>query len=407
MSGNKIKVLQITPNKYPGSPRILKEGKTFKEAGFDSAIIAPLFDSQIEFEELDGIKIFRPKVLYNRSILDRLLLSTMFYSPAWNRALKGVIREFQPDALHVHDIWLGRTVLWSKNNEKIILDLHENIPAAVLEYQKMFNWRQQIFFSVFQSAKRMLNYEGDLLEKSDLVFTVVEEAQRRVVEDHPNLDKNKVLNIMNLESKAFLSSSRKVEPAFEKDHFSILYIGGFGPHRGIDTLIKSMSLVKKNINSIKIQLVGAKPSHYLNQLKRLIVQLGVQKEVEITSWVDSDQVLANILQADLCCVPHNSNPHTDNTIPHKLFQYMIAKRPILVSSSTPLKRIINDSKAGLTFKAGDANDCAEKILLMAKDKNKLKDYAQNGYNYVTKAGHNWEKESALNLVSAYQGLFKK
>ena len=37
---NKIKVLQITPNKYPGS-LILKEGKTFKEAGFDSAIIAP------------------------------------------------------------------------------------------------------------------------------------------------------------------------------------------------------------------------------------------------------------------------------------------------------------------------------------------------------------------------------
>ena len=44
---------------------------------------------------------------------------------------------------------------------------------------------------------------------------------------------------------------------------------------------------------------------------------------------------------------------------------------------------------------------------MARDKNKLKDYAQNGYNYVTKGGHNWENESAPSLVSAYQGLFKK
>ena len=80
--------------------------------------------------------------------------------------------------------------------------------------------------------------------------------------------------------------------------------------------------------------------------------------------------------------------------------------PILVSSSAPLQRIIDDSKAGLVFKAGDFNDCAEKILIMAEDKKKLKDYAQNGYEYVTKEGHNWEIKSALNLVSAYQGLFK-
>ena len=116
--------------------------------------------------------------------------------------------------------------------------------------------------------------------------------------------------------------------------------------------------------------------------------------------------MANILQADLCCVPHNSNPHTDSTIPHKLFQYMIAKRPILVSSSAPLQRIIDDSKAGLAFKAGDFNDCAEKILIMVNDKKKLKDYAQNGYKYVTTDEQNWEMKSALNLVSAYQGLFK-
>ena len=52
------------PNKYLVPSRVLKEGKTpFKEAGFDSAIIAPLLDSQIEFEVLDGIKIYRSKSL--------------------------------------------------------------------------------------------------------------------------------------------------------------------------------------------------------------------------------------------------------------------------------------------------------------------------------------------------------
>ena len=42
--------------------------------------------------------------------------------------------------------------------------------------------------------------------------------------------------LKTLESKTFGSSILfQVMLLLEKDHFSILYIGGFGPHRGIDT----------------------------------------------------------------------------------------------------------------------------------------------------------------------------
>ena len=150
--------------------------------------------------------------------------------------------------------------------------------------------------------------------------------------------------------------------------------------------------------------MGAHPSQYLEMLKQLIKDLGVESQVKITGWVPSSDVMANIKQADVCCVPHHSNPHTDNTIPHKLFQYMIARRPVLVSSSAPLARTVRLAQAGLVFAAGDAGDCADKILALADDTSSCSRFADNGYRYVMEQGHNWEEESAPRLVEAYDRL---
>ena len=61
------------------------------------------------------------------------------------------------------------------------------------------------FFALFQSSKRMLYYERFLLGKSDLISALLlKKHKNESLRDHPNIDKDKVLNIMNLESKAFL-----------------------------------------------------------------------------------------------------------------------------------------------------------------------------------------------------------
>ena len=136
----------------------------------------------------------------------------------------------------------------------------------------------------------------------------------------------------------------------------------------------------------------------------LVKELQVEDLVKIIDWVSSCDVLANIQQADVCIVPHHSNPHTDNTIPHKLFQYMIARRPVLVSSSKPLERTVTEAQAGLVFKAGDPQDCAEKVLALANSPEDCLAFAENGYRYVMEDGHNWEEESAPRLIEAYDNL---
>lgn len=400
----KYKILQITKGKFPPEIRVVKEGLTLFEAGYSSAVLCPPFDDQPEYEIWQGIEIYRPKILRQRSSADKVFEQITLFSPAWYKAIKETISIYKPHVLHIHDIWLGRVVFAACNSEKIVLDLHENMPAAVVEYINGYRGVQRLFRKVFHSYHRIFAYERKLVFSSDMVLVVVQEARERVLINHPGLTSLKVINVENLESKRFLANSQSGKAEFKKDHFSVLYIGGFGPHRGVDTLIRAMSVIKQSGRNIKVQLIGAVPSQFLEMLKELIFTLEVENYVQITGWVSAEDVLANILQADLCCVPHHSNPHTDNTIPHKLFQYMIAKRPVLVSSSTPLARTVSQANAGLIFNAGDFNDCAIKIMHLADNPNACLNYGENGYRYVLQLGHNWEDESAPKLVESYERL---
>jgi glycosyltransferase involved in cell wall biosynthesis len=104
-------------------------------------------------------------------------------------------------------------------------------------------------------------------------------------------------------------------------------------------------------------------------------------------------------------IPHKSNGHTDNTVPHKLFQAMMVGKPVMVSSSAPLNRIITKTKAGLIFKAGDAKDLADKILTLYKDAGLQKLLGDNGLNATLKGDMNWEHDQQ-NLINLYNSFTK-
>src|SRR5690606_97873 len=91
---------------------------------------------------------------------------------------------------------------------------------------------------------------------------------------------------------------------------------------------------------------------------------GIEDYVEFKGHVPFNQVPSYMKVSDINLVPHNSNSHTDNTIPHKLFQIMILKCNLLVSSCKPLKRIVSETKSGYIFKADDSGSFAEKVFQM-------------------------------------------
>lgn len=399
------RVLQITACPFPPEIRVAKEATSLAEAGCVSAVMCPPIEGKGDREVWNGISVYRPASLASsRTRTDKLLYQTSYFSPAWRRATTEVVTEFKPDVVHVHDIWLARSVFGALTTERRVIDLHENMPAAVVEYlagyRPLFRW----FNRIFKSHRRVLAYERSVLKRADLVLVVVEEARQRVVEAHVGLDPQKVVNVENLETRTFIEpSAAQPHPALSRND-SILYIGGFGPHRGLDTLVEAQSYLKSWGVDSRLYLVGGRESNYLQMLQDLVARLNVGDRVEILGWVPAEAVLGYVREAAVCAVPHHTNPHTDTTIPHKLYQYMIAGRPVLVSSSPPLARTVTQADAGLVFEAGNARDCALKIQQLLADPDAADAMAARGRSYVLELGNSWEETSGPALLSAYTGL---
>lgn len=83
---------------------------------------------------------------------------------------------------------------------------------------------------------------------------------------------------------------------------------------------------------------------------------------------------------------------------------MLRRKPVIVSSCNSLKRIIEETQAGLVFEAGDDKDFAEKIFTLSNDDSMMEKFGNNGKAAVLNK-YNFE-EDGKKLVNLYKAFFK-
>ena len=105
-------------------------------------------------------------------------------------------------------------------------------------------------------------------------------------------------------------------------------------------------------------------------------------------------------EAHIGLVPHVKSAHTDSTIPHKLFQYMARRLPVVVSNCVPLQRIVTDTRCGIVYESGNAQSMAVCLEEWNSDKRARMGIA--GLTAVQKT-YNWTSPGT-NLLNLYQQL---
>ena len=106
--------------------------------------------------------------------------------------------------------------------------------------------------------------------------------------------------------------------------------------------------------------------------------------------------------ATIGLIPHRKTMHTDHTIPHKLFHYMHAGLPCVVSNCKPLERIVQSESCGLVYASGNAEAMAASILDIAGSPDEQVRMAVAGRAAV-QSRWNWEATSQA-LVTLYDEL---
>lgn len=398
-------ICMIVDGAYPNDIRVRKEAEALAEKGKKVLVVCPRKKNDLEFETVNNVSIFRIGKNYTiakKGIYD-IIESATNINPLFYFGLKKAFKKYKIDYLHVHDLPLAGTGFKFKNNvKKIYLDLHENYPEALKTW---FLWKQNSVIKVknalFFNSENWSKKEKKYCEKYDKVICVVEEMKAKLIAKF-NIENEKLIVVSNHEKKSFAANFNEevAQNIISNKDFSITYVGGFGPHRGLQTAIEAMPKVVKHIPNAKLFLIGKGSADVETKLRDIVKEFNVENSVVFVGYRPFKEVSTIMQKTNINIIPHLANDHTDNTIPHKLFQIMMSKSLLLVSSCKPLKRIVTKYNAGVVFNADDANDFAKKIISIHQNYDEYQVKTQNAFDAVMTKGENWEQES-LKLFNLY------
>ncbi len=396
---------------FPPDIRVEKEALTLINSNLYEVYLICLKKKNEEalsnYKGLNVIRIKSPAMdqKVKKGILDAFFSINNVHYIFYRQLLK-LYQEINFDIIHVHDLPLSKTVrkVAKKINIPYVIDLHENYAEALKIW---FKWRTNKIIRlknmIFFNYRKWNKYERTETSKAKYIIAVVEEMKHRLVKNH-GLKENKIKVISNTEYLDFHKGSKKISlSANLKDKFLITYIGGIGPHRGIDTAVEAMVDITANIKNAVLLIIGGGSKEVLAKLNSIVSLNKLEKNVIIFGKVDKSLVSPYMKISDINIIPHLSNNHTNHTIPHKLFQILLSKKPILVSDSTPLKRIIREHDAGFIHEASNPKSFANEVIHIYNNYELATKKAMNGYKACNKGNLNWAT-TAKELLNFYSNI---
>lgn len=132
---------------------------------------------------------------------------------------------------------------------------------------------------------------------------------------------------------------------------------------GLDILANAFAIVKQTVPAMMLTIIGRIPKEVRHQVRSIEGMQGVR----LIDFVEHDILMKMIGQASACVVPFKDVPDLAQTYPIKVLEYLASGKPVIASRIKGMTRVLRDGENGILFEAGDAEDLAEKILLVYRD----------------------------------------
>jgi len=393
-----MRIGMILDAPFPPDIRVEKEAKSLHKAGHEVYIFSQHRKSYPVVEKGDNYLIVRFDTNRYKTLkqLTRDFRKIAFYDPVWVRGINDFVKTHQIDALHVHDLPLVKTALKvsQKNSIPIVADYHENFPAHI---KGVSDSKLSLKDRFYRSYKRWAKYEESISHKVDRIIVVAEEYKRHLIVEH-DVPEDKITIVQNTVDTSKFQFNKDINRILKSSsEFVISYIGSYGPHRGLDVVIKAMPEILSHISGARFVVIGKGKNK--KELESLAQRINIENSVLFVDWMDYENLTKEFRKADIGVIPHHPSEHTETTIPNKLFEYMYFKVPVITSDLTPLKRIIEETRAGKVFKSGNCEDFAKKVLEIFDNPD---NYGEKGNRAVIEK-YNWDIDGDR-LVRLYESF---
>lgn len=394
---NIMKVLFVWDSDYPWDIRVEKICNTLISNGLEVHLVCRNKLRRPVEQIYEGIHVHRLQFLPKKfEVLNNFFSFPAFFNPLWLFRISKVAKQQDVDLIIVRDLPMSLAAIFVGKMHKIpvILDMAECYPELI-----RLIWKFEPFkvLNLFVRNPFIADIvESISLKSANHILAMVEESKNRLI--NKGILTEKITIVSNTPVLKRFQDAKASFPGMLAKHrgkLILLYVGLLNYSRGLDTVLESLKLFREVNNNFFLVLLGT--GNAKEYLQKLANKLKVDKYVGFEGWVDNKLVPEYVASSDICLVSHHKCSHWDNTIPNKLFDYMAAGKPVLVSDVTPMKRIVQETGSGLIYKDYDKEAFVSQLIKLQDRELRFK-LGQNGVKAVQEY-YNWDNDSARMLNS--------
>lgn len=338
---------------------------------------------------LDGVTHRTPYAAQWRRILPEIDDYELAFGP--------VLDQLDWDVLHAHDVHLvgvasravarrraeGRTAAW-------VYDAHEYVRGLSIYGPRTVRRRAGY-----------LDLESEYLRNADAVVTVTVPLAEQLQSDyHLPTRPAVVMNSPMLGAADHtLDSTIRQDVGLADDVPLMVYSGGVTAVRGVDTAVEA--LVDLPGVHLAVVAVPHKDIAAAASLRRLATRLGVSDRLHVLDPVRPDEVAAYLRTADVGILPiHHFGSH-EVALPNKIFEYLHAGLPLLVSDTKASVQFVEEHRVGAVHVARDTASFVDAFRDVWARQSELRTRIASDADLLTP--YAWDRQEAV-LRDVYRGV---
>jgi glycosyltransferase involved in cell wall biosynthesis len=253
----------------------------------------------------------------------------------------------------------------------LVLDLHENYPAAFRKY----SWTKKFPHRFFVRSKFWDKVESTILEKVNGLVVLdevyIEHLKKKLQSSALPFSYCIYPNVPDLNQ---FKTELSAESSTNDDVFRIFYFGIISAPRYLHIAKRAVQLINQSGKKARLVVAG----NIIHGDKQYISENVLGEDTDHIPWINLNELGKYIGPMDVCISPIEKNPQHESGIANKVFQYMYFSKPLLVSDCEPQKRLVELTRCGLAYKYDDPEELAQKISWMIDHPKERLEMGENG-----------------------------
>jgi glycosyltransferase involved in cell wall biosynthesis len=371
MQLNKLRVAHLTSVHTPSDTRILyKECATLAAAGYDVVLVAPG-----KVERLPpGVRLHSIARPANRAERMTRTVWHVFQAAMAERA----------DIYHFHDpelIFVG--ILLRLRGARVIFDVHEDIPHDVID-------KPWIPALLKRPVAALATWTLQALQRRcSAVVAATPSIARRFVHNRTVV----VANFPMLDELAAPTAG-----SFEIRLRSAVYLGSVTELRSIFEIVRAFESPAMAPGA-RLLLAG---TFETEGLERRVRAMRGWQSVDYVGNVPRDRVCDTLARARAGILLFRPALSVEDAMPTKLFEYMAAGLPVVISSSLKWSAIVADGECGLVVDPMDCDAIARAVSFLIENPSAARSMGERGRRLVMER-YEWSTEGAK-LTNLYRQI---